>query len=63
MERLENMEKEKVVITQRGKLIYAPGTIKQTNDGRKYIVAPDGAWRRIDKLQKKWKSGGLNRNR
>ena len=49
------MEEKKIetMVTQKGKLVYSSGTVKRTSDGRKYIVVPDGSWRRLDKLQRR----------
>lgn len=47
------MEDRKVMLTRNGKMIYEPGTIHKTTDGKRYVVAPDGGWRRLDKLREK----------
>jgi len=39
--------------TKNGKLVYSPGTVHTASDGRKYVTAPDGGWRRMDKIEEK----------
>lgn len=43
--------KDSAIMTKNRKLVYEPGTIHTASDGRKYIVDPNGSWRRYDKLK------------
>jgi len=43
--------KDAAIMTKNGKLVYEPSTIHIASDGTRYIVDPNGSWRRYDKLK------------